>query len=76
MIQKKLGKQSPCKRAVWQTDTLRAPRPLISGVTEVKGGCVLRGDRSTTGGACRADVLRHARPRPPSALTQQGGGHT
>lgn len=71
-----MGKQNSCKRAVWQTDTLRAPRPLISGVTEVKGGCVLREDMSTTGGACRADVLHYTCPQPPPALTQQGSGRS
>lgn len=69
-----MGKQHPCKRAVWQSDTPRAPRPLISGVTELKGGCVLREDRSAAGGACRDDVLSSTRPQP--ALIQLGGGHS
>lgn len=45
------------------------PRHLISGVTEVKGDCVLREDRNTTGGVGHADVLHYTRPQTPTDTT-------
>lgn len=49
------------KRAEGRTDT-KGRRPLISGLTEMKGGCVLREDGRATRGARHADVLHGTRP--------------
>lgn len=67
-----MGKQKPCKHAVWQTDTLRPPRLLISGVAVVKGGCVPRDDMSTTAGVCHGDVPHHTHPQHPTGTDTTG----
>lgn len=41
----------------------------------MKGSCVLREDRSTTGEVHCANVPHYSRPQPPPLLRQQGGGH-
>lgn len=60
-----------------QTECAPPPhRLLISGVTEVKGGRVLRDDRRTTGGARLAFLLGYTHQHALPALTQQGGSHS